>query len=280
MPRKKVDVKKRILKALDGKAMNWVALLRETDVSKGALSKHLNDLIDRKIVLTTTKDSRPPRTIYSLAKTQFIKLTLFVTQGMKKEQIINFFKNILTVEVVDTLIESYNKIFNLISLFGLTNPKSLRLPIADIFSMKGTDLEKLDEISKEHQSLGRTTIPQILNINYDFGTDIEELKIWESRMFTHIAIHFVLTIYHIEKLCLNVFPEESQTKMKESGDLKNTIVLDVIQKKGVWEAFDKFFNWWYEEMSQKIPSSELLGYLALRFYTDTYVPNLKVSPSL
>ena len=265
MPRRKVDVGKAILNALSGKAMTWIGLLEEIKVSKGALSKHLNSLIDRKVVLTRIRETRPPQTVYYLADQPFVNVVLFLTDGMTKEQMDDFFDNILTGDVFEVLIESYEKILNLIQ--SKTFP--LRIPIDNIFSIeKQEDLEKLHKIW-EHPPHMNITLPQILNVDLDSMAEPER-EAWESTIFSQITVQFILTIYRIEKLFLEPFPKEFRDKIQEKGDLGNTLVLEFIQKKNIWEEFDKFSEWWYKKISPKIPSSDLLGMLALRFYIETH----------
>ena len=68
MPKRKVNVEKQILDALrkEGK-LTWTDLLKQTNVSKGSLSKHLNmphmkDIVERTVDSTT----KPPKVYYTL----------------------------------------------------------------------------------------------------------------------------------------------------------------------------------------------------------------------
>jgi len=68
MPRRAIDVDKRIIKALrENGPMGWTDLEAAAKISRGALHAHLKTLIESNIVQTRIQDSRPPRTIYYLA---------------------------------------------------------------------------------------------------------------------------------------------------------------------------------------------------------------------
>ena len=69
MPRRKVNVKKQIIEAFNPKnILTWTELLSLSKLSKGALSQHLNELIDQQIIrVKTEKDKRNrPKTTYTL----------------------------------------------------------------------------------------------------------------------------------------------------------------------------------------------------------------------
>jgi hypothetical protein len=265
MPRRNVNVRQAIQHTLSGKTMTWSALLRETKVSKGALSINLNKLIDRKVVLTRTRETRPPQTVYYLANQRYVNLVLFVTEGMTKEESDYFFNNVLTVDIFEILTKSYEKILNFMRSKALPST----IPITNIFSIKEKeDLEKLNKIWENLPHMN-VTMWQILNVDFDSMSE-PECEAWEANMFNQVAVQFILTIYQLEKLFLEYLPEEFHTRIKKKGDLANTLVLGFVQEKNLWQEFDRFFNWWYKTMTAKIPGSELLGMLALSFYMTTY----------
>ena len=69
MPRGKVDVSKRILDVLgEDNLVRWSELLRKTGVSKGALSTHLNKLIENELVARVVDESTRPPTVYYRCK--------------------------------------------------------------------------------------------------------------------------------------------------------------------------------------------------------------------
>ena len=68
MPRRKVDVRKQIIKTLiENEKLTWAELLEKTKISKGSLSKYLNQLEDitERVVDPSTK---PPTVHYQLKK--------------------------------------------------------------------------------------------------------------------------------------------------------------------------------------------------------------------
>ncbi len=72
MPRAIRNVKGAILKTLaeSEKKLTWLEILEKTQLSKGALSKHLNELIEDGVVKTSTVNTRPPTTLYNLVEPQ------------------------------------------------------------------------------------------------------------------------------------------------------------------------------------------------------------------
>ena len=56
--------KKLILEKLENQELTWKELLEKTGLSKGALSKHLNELLWGRIILTKPSKERPFRSIY------------------------------------------------------------------------------------------------------------------------------------------------------------------------------------------------------------------------
>lgn len=68
MPRAVRNVKAAIMKTLANEEnLTWLQILERTELSKGALSKHLNDLIEDGTIKPSTISSRPPTTVYNLA---------------------------------------------------------------------------------------------------------------------------------------------------------------------------------------------------------------------
>jgi len=63
MPRKKVDVKKRILDSIGSSGATWSELYRRTEVSKGALSTHLRRLLKSGVVKREVEESTRPPTV-------------------------------------------------------------------------------------------------------------------------------------------------------------------------------------------------------------------------
>lgn len=69
VPRAVRNVKTAIIKTLaNEEKLTWLQILERTGLSKGALSKHLNELIDDGTIKTSTVSSRPPTTVYSLTE--------------------------------------------------------------------------------------------------------------------------------------------------------------------------------------------------------------------
>ncbi len=89
MPRRKVDAKKKILESLVKESRSWSDLLRDTGLSKAALSTHLRTLIDESIIITSADTStRPPTTIYAAnLKALFLRRTktLYLSEKEKGE---------------------------------------------------------------------------------------------------------------------------------------------------------------------------------------------------
>jgi len=69
MPRTTVNVKKAIIDAFQGKdTLNWATLLELSKISKGGLSRHLNELIHLGVIdVEIEKDHRGrPKSVYRL----------------------------------------------------------------------------------------------------------------------------------------------------------------------------------------------------------------------
>jgi DNA-binding HxlR family transcriptional regulator len=69
MPRRKINVKKRIIQAFNQKnVLTWTELLSLSQLSKGALSQHLNELIDQQIIRVKIEQDkrRRPKATYVL----------------------------------------------------------------------------------------------------------------------------------------------------------------------------------------------------------------------
>jgi len=77
MPRKPYNASEKIIESLEKGRKNWSELLRETGLSKAALSTNLKNLIGKSIVTTEVNSSaRPPTTIYVInAKARLGRLT-------------------------------------------------------------------------------------------------------------------------------------------------------------------------------------------------------------
>ena len=110
MPRRRIDVDKQIKLALKKKPLVWSELEEKSGVSKGALSKHLTKLIEKKIILTKIQNSRPPITKYCLAEDEKIRIISYLTQNMPDEKVTFLVNNLLTEEVYSVLLQSFQKI--------------------------------------------------------------------------------------------------------------------------------------------------------------------------
>lgn len=66
MPRRKIDARAKILESLAREPRSWSDLIKDTGLSKAALSTHLRTLIEKSLVITSADTStRPPKTVYS-----------------------------------------------------------------------------------------------------------------------------------------------------------------------------------------------------------------------
>lgn len=84
MPRR-VNVKARLIEALRKKPMRWSELLEQAGVSKGALSTHLNELIDGEVVLTRVNSgTRPPTTTYKINESRLREKKVVSNETMMK----------------------------------------------------------------------------------------------------------------------------------------------------------------------------------------------------
>jgi len=80
MPKAIRNVKAAILKVLaENEKLTWLQIQEKAMLSKGALSTHLNDLIDKSVIRTSTIDSRPPSTLYSLVEPKLESPIIFHT---------------------------------------------------------------------------------------------------------------------------------------------------------------------------------------------------------
>jgi len=273
MPRRRVDVRRRIRAALGDGPLLWSQLLGKTGVSKGALSKHLKWLINMGIVKTRTEDSRPPTTAYYLADQRAVTLIASLTERIPEQEVSYFLQNILSQKVFNVLAEVHSKICT-----PALQPIGFKLGVGDFLSIRsweeaeiqlGEDLRKFKDetewrsISNEPLSI---SMGDLVGLDWENLSLDEQIAISESE-FTPFTVQFILIIYQIERLILKVFPEELRVLMMEKADLGNTIVLASIQKEKVWREFDRFFEWWFMEVTPKLPSRIILVNLALKFWT-------------
>lgn len=225
--------------------MTWTALLEETKLSRGALSKHLNRLIERKIVLTKTLDNRPPRTMYYLAKQPIMNLLLFLTEGRSQEEIKDLFDNILSETVLAILVQAHEQI---ISSFHV------KIPLKGFISAD-EDGKLLDDLQNRPIKFG--LFNALADVDFDNMTDAEK-NTFLGKEFSHISVQFILGIYEIERKILEVLPNKV-------GDFGPFFLLSLIQERHAWEEINRFSTWWRQEIAPKIPSSALLAILAMYY---------------
>lgn len=117
MPRRTVNVKTEILSALHKKKRaTWPELLKETGVSKGALSKYLTEMIRWGIVETDFDETvRPPLTIYHLATTKAGAAMdyLIVPIKDKLDDFNKLLRNVIELDKKDQQ-DAFNRVFALI----------------------------------------------------------------------------------------------------------------------------------------------------------------------
>jgi hypothetical protein len=117
MPRRIVNVKTEIMLAFHRKKRaTWPELLKETGVSKGALSKYLTEMIKWGIVETDFDQTvRPALTIYHLATTKAGAAMdyLFVPIKDKLDDFKRHLKNVIKLDKRDQQ-DAFNRVFALI----------------------------------------------------------------------------------------------------------------------------------------------------------------------
>lgn len=117
MPRRKVNVKKEISNAfLSAEGLTWPELMRKTGISKGSLSKHLNDMIRWGLVEIEVDTSvRPPVTVYML-RTKKIGRAIDYLSVPINENLPQLEKMLSTVKKVDEgkRQEVFNRVFAII----------------------------------------------------------------------------------------------------------------------------------------------------------------------
>jgi len=114
MPRRKVDVKKEIILALNRlEKATWPELLEKTGVSKGALSTYLTKMIKWGIVVTDVDASvRPPVTVYQFQTTKIGQAIKYALRPFK-DKMYEFERLLQDVKELDenTRQEAFDKIF-------------------------------------------------------------------------------------------------------------------------------------------------------------------------
>jgi DNA-binding transcriptional ArsR family regulator len=240
----KVNPGKKIRKALENQGMTWTALLEETKLSRGALSKHLNSLIRRKIVLTRTQDTRPPRTMYYLAKQPIMNLLLFLTEGRSQEEIDDLFENILTENVWSILIEAHNRIFD--------SGAYVKIPLDE-------SIVRYDALKEKERRMRFDLAALLEDVDLANMTE-EEREAFKGKHFSHISVQFILAVSTMERKLLDLLP-------KEPEDFKRFMISALIQEENAQNEFENFSKWWQKTIAPKIPSTYLLLVLALHFVT-------------
>ena len=219
MPRRSVNAEKVLLESLKNhENQTWSDLLRLTGLSKGALSKHLNVLIDSKIVSTSVDtDRRPPTTRYNLASAPsgileaFLNMKDYINEETREDffNILasgNFFK-----VYAEILAEIFSKPFSL-SSFTIPAPKALSrfsevtgLYIKESMTTNLSDTDILGMNSSEIKDLG------------------ENPSLNAATILNPYIMEFVFSIYRFEKaLIKSVLPEVNL----------NTFLLNVQEFKG------------------------------------------------
>jgi len=268
--RRKINVDKQIIKALKDEPLTWSQLAKRADVSKGALSKHLNDLIRKGIVLTEVTESRPPITLYRLADERFVNLTLHMTTIMDKEQSDYFLTEILSPRVREVLFDAYFEMMKQIPFPPIKISLKDLLPQEEI---KEEEIKTLiEEMKISDEKSFRLSLQDFINVNF------EETPSLVVKEFSYFTVQSILTIYFVEKKMLDLFPKNLRDMIMQRGRLNQFFISRLVQERGVWREFERFAEWWYREVTPKIPSCGLLTILTLHSWLaklqSTYLPSI------
>jgi len=253
MPRKKIDVREKIIEALKSETeLTWSGLLKKTGVSKGALSIHLNRLIKSGIIVQEILETRPPKTIYKLAEPPILNtIEEIISFGMETDEIREGIKKFLTPKMGSLFLRIAEKIFEFIndlynSLIYVSGDKKIVKSEREVYDMfleiTGLPKDTLKEIEKKvRKKEGYVEVR------------VEALY----KIFGCYFIEVIATIYAIEKYLA------SRLSLKEKDKIikKFFLVLPCIQEAGLQKEFDEFFKWWRKEVTMNLPSWYLIIFL-------------------
>ena len=254
LPRKNVEVKDQIRKALKNEALTWGELLERTDVSSAALSKHLNDLLRRKEVKIIHPQENSRLTYYELESPQYVDALHFVTTYLGEEKTLTFVQFVRSPLVLNTLL-------GVIDDIGLKLKSEIDDKLEQGFFIKSLYKKETTERQRNEETIAtkKYHLEQFLGIS----------AIDPYKEFSVISIDIAFQLYNIEKTIISVFPKDDDIWGSEITD---KLVVHSHLKKArsqdaeILEKWDKFHTWWLTEVKPILPSPALLGFFVLNLF--------------